>query len=35
MQVGGLRRIEVPGEKMEELGYSLDRSKRFTSENFK
>lgn len=31
MKVGGIRRIEVPGDRPE-LGYSLDRSERFTDE---
>jgi hypothetical protein len=33
MQVGGVRRIEVPGERPE-LGYPLDRSRRFISGGF-
>lgn len=35
MKVGGIRRLEIPGELMETLGYSRDRSKRFTSEPYK
>lgn len=31
MQVGGIRRIEVPGA-VEKLGYSLNRKERFTDE---
>jgi hypothetical protein len=34
MKPGGIRRIEVPGEKPE-LGYSLDRSVRFTNETLR
>ena len=34
MQPGGVRRVEVPGEKPE-LGYSLDRNVRFTNEYFR
>jgi FKBP-type peptidyl-prolyl cis-trans isomerase len=34
MQPGGVRRVEVPGD-VAELGYSLDRSVRFTNETFR
>lgn len=35
MQPGGIRRIEVPGEKLNTIGYSLDRSVRFTNETLR
>lgn len=35
MHVGGIRRIQIPGELEPSLGYSRDRKERFTNEIFK